>query len=93
MKQQTLQETFAKWDRGEAVFDDCAEALRQLEDGDSIADIFQESTICPVHNGTCSVALFVHIQGMKSHGQFVDEKIQICPLGIKKDCEGCILNK
>lgn len=45
MKRQSLRETFSKWDRGEAVFGDCAESLRELENGDSVAEIFKEATI------------------------------------------------
>lgn len=86
-----LDETFKKWDRGEAVFDEIAEKLMEMSGGEKIGDILNEATICPVPNGSCTSFFNVELCGFGPKGNELRE-VRICPDG-HKNIDECSLSK
>lgn len=87
-----LQEKFERWDRGELVYSDVEEKLKQLQPGQKLGSILENCTICSVNNGTCPDYFRIFIYGMDCTGVLKKEELWVCTLGVE-DSDDCRLNK
>jgi hypothetical protein len=91
----SLQEKFAKWDKGECTYSSVERALLNIKEGEKInkkfLDMLGGCTICPIGNASCIEFFKIIVHGNHPEKSMETRKISICTLGC--DSETCILNK